>query len=270
MANSGREIVVEQFGAVRRLSLNRPEMRNAQSRALLDMLDQAFTEAGEDDATRVVVLAGKGKHFSAGHDLKEAQANRSFQTAEDRFDQEDAKYLGYCMRIYDFPKPTIAQVQGACITSGFMMANMCDLVVASEDAFFADPACVSIACAGPEVMIAPYVLGFRKAKEFLFTGGRMTAQEALDAGMVNRVVPLERLEEETLELAQKVAKAAPFAVKLTKRSLNRMADLAGLRAGINAHFDTHQITHHTREFAATVEAGLAKAIESGKALSKAG
>lgn len=264
MSEQSREVVIEQFGAVRRISLNRPEARNAQTRSLLDKLDEAFADAVADAATRVIILAGKGVHFSAGHDLKEAQQNRSHQTAEMRFDQEDAKYLGYCMNIYDCPKPTIAQVQGACITSGFMIANMCDLIVASEDAFFADPVCQSIGCAGPEVMIAPYVMGFRKAKEFLFTGGRMSALEAQNAGMVNRVVPLDRLEEETLELAQRVAKAAPFALKLTKRSLNRMHELAGLRAGIYGHFDTHQITHHTTEFLATVEGGLAKAIAGGK------
>lgn len=269
MSDETADIVCEMFGAVRRISLNRPHARNAQSRALLDQLDKAFTDGIDDPETRVIVLAGKGAHFSAGHDLKEAQQNRSYQTAEDRFDQEDAKYLGYCMRIRECPKPTIAQVQGACMTAGFVVANMCDLIVASDDAFFADPACQTIGCAGPEVMVAPYVMGFRKAKELLFTGERMSAREALEVGMVNRVVPAGELEAATLALAQKVAKAAPFALKLTKRSLNRMMDLAGYRTGIYGHFDTHQITHHTAEFAATVKAGLARAIEAGKSSAKA-
>lgn len=258
------EIACESIGPVYRISLNRPQVRNAQNRALLDQLEQAINFAANDDRTRVVILAAKGDHFSAGHDLKEAQRDRSHQTAQMRFDQEEDKYFGICMRLRDCPKPTVAQVQGACIAGGFMLVNMCDLIVASEDAFFSDPVVHTVALAGAEVLVHPYVMGFRKAKEFLFTGRRMSAREALEIGMINRLVEREALEDATLQLAEHIAKAPPFAMKLTKRSLNRMMDMLGYRSGLEAHFDSHQVTHHSTEFAEIIDGGLAASIQKGK------
>src|SRR5437868_6587249 len=146
-------LLIEQTGAVRRIWLNRPQARNAQSQQMLDELDAAFESARTDDATRVVVLAAKGAHFSAGHDLKQAQAERAEFTVEERWAYEEQRYFNYCMRIWDFPKPTIAQVQGACVAAGFMLANMCDLMVASEDAFFSDPVTHTMGAAATEVLI---------------------------------------------------------------------------------------------------------------------
>src|SRR5690606_26639847 len=117
-------ILVEEQGAVRRIVLAREAARNAQSQPMRDELDDALEAAARDDAVRVVVLAAKGAHFSAGHDLKEAQAKRADFTVEERWAYESKRYYGYCLRIWDFPKPTIAQVQGACVAGGFMIANM--------------------------------------------------------------------------------------------------------------------------------------------------
>src|SRR5690606_20512360 len=130
---------------------------------------------------------------------------------------------------------------------GFMVANMCDLLVASEDAFFGDPVVHMVATTGAEVMVAPYVLGFRKAKELLFTGERMSAQDGLMAGMVNRVVSRERLEEETLAMSNRIAKAPPFAIRMTKKSLNRGLDMMGFRAFLQAHHHTHLLAHQSAE-----------------------
>ena len=203
-------VLIEQSGAVRRLWLNRPGARNAQSRQMLDELDAAFEDARTDGATRVVVLAAKGEHFSAGHDLKQAQAERADFTVEERWAFEEQRYFGYCMRIWDFPKPTIAQVQGACIAGGLMLANMCDLIVASHDAFFSDPVTHTMGAAATEVLIHPWVMGLRQAKELLFTGGRLGAAEAKAIGMVNRVTSRDSLDAGTMELAQQVAKAPAF------------------------------------------------------------
>lgn len=171
-------LTVEQLGAVCRISLAREAARNAQSQQMLDELDQALQDAAEDESVRVVVLAGRGAHFSAGHDLKEAQAKRADFTVEERWAYESRRYFGYCMRIWDFPKPTVAQVQGACVAGGFMIANMCDLIVAAEDAFFSDPVGHTLAAAATEVLIHPWVMGLRRAKEMLFTGEKLEAQEA--------------------------------------------------------------------------------------------
>lgn len=258
-------LLTEQIGPVRRITLNRAEMRNAQSQQMLDELDAAFEAARLDSATRVVVLAANGPHFSAGHDLKQAQAERAEFTVEERWAYEEQRYFGYCMRIWDFPKPTIAQVQGGCIAAGLMLANMCDLIVASEDAFFSDPVTHTMGAASLEVLIHPWVLGLRQAKEMLFTGERISARQAREFGMVNRVVANDRLGEDTLALAQRIAKAPPFAMQLLKKSLNRSMDVQGMRQALSAHFDVHQLSHVTEEYRRTKEAGLASAIQGAKA-----
>lgn len=257
-------LTYERLGPVARICHNRPEARNAESRRLLAELDDAMQAAARDESVRVVILGGIGAHFSAGHDLKEAQAERSAFTVEERWAFEQRYYYEYALRIHDLPKPTIAQVQGACIAGAFMVANMCDLVVASDDAFFADPVCQSLGAAAVEVLIHPWVMGTRRAKEFLFTGERLEAAEAHRIGMVNRIVPRAALEEATLALAERIAKAPPFALTLTKRSLNRTLDIQGLRAALDAHFDTHQLSHMGSSFQAAKQDGLSGALARGK------
>ena len=165
------------------------------------------------------------------------------------------------MRIRELSKPTIAQVQGACIAAGFMVANMCDLMVASDDAYFSDPTCQTLGSASVEVLVHPWVLGMRKAKEMLFTGERFTAIEGLQYGMINRVVPRSELEEETLTLARRIASAPPFGLKLIKRSLNRTMDAQGFRTAVAAHFDTHELSHFSTEFKAISRERKAAAAE---------
>lgn len=264
----GQFLNIQTLGAVRRIELNRPNERNAQSQALLQELDDAFQEAEIDPEVRVVVLTGVGRHFSGGHDLKEAQEKRSYFSVEQRWAYEEKYYFNYCMRIREFSKPTIAEVQGACIAAGFMVANMCDLIIASEDAFFSDPVVHSIGAAAVEILIHPWVLGLRKSKEFLFAGGRIGAFEAERIGLVNKVVPAEELTAETLKLANRIAEAPPFGIKLTKRSLNRTADMMGLRSSLEAHFDTHQLSHFTNEMKQQTQGGIARSISHGKALSR--
>ncbi|MFL9895786.1 MULTISPECIES: enoyl-CoA hydratase [Paraburkholderia] len=249
---------------VARISHNRPQARNAESQALLDELDSAMRRATDDPAVKAIILAGEGEHFSAGHDLKEAALKRADFTVEQRWAYESRYYFDYALRILDCPKPTIAEVQGACVAGGFMVANMCDLVIASNDAFFSDPVCQSLGTAGVEVMIHPWVMGARKAKEFLFTGGRMSADEAARAGMVNRVVPRDSLRDETKALARKIAAGDAFAIMLVKRSINRGLDIQGLRAAMTAHFDAHQLSHLSESFQQRRSEGLAQSIARGK------
>ena len=252
---------IENHGAVRRILLAREAQRNAQSQQMLDELMAAFDEARVDNSVNVVVLGGKGAHFSAGHDLKQAQAERANFTVEERWAYEELRYFDYSMKIWDFPKPTIAQVQGACVAGGFMIANMCDLVVASESAYFSDPVGHTLGAAATEVLIHPWVMGSRKAKEMLFTGGKISAQEAKEIGMVNRVVSDAELSDATLALAQQIAKAPPFGLHLIKRSINRSLDSQGLRTALAAHFDTHQLSHLSEGFLTARDRGLANAIQ---------
>jgi enoyl-CoA hydratase len=140
-------VLYETTGPIATITMNRPEARNAQNTALIDDLDRAFDLAEADDDVRVVILAGAGDHFSAGHDLKALRqrvggvtsGGRMRATAEGKLRHEQVMYYDKCMRIHDFRKPTIAQVQGACVAAGLMLAAMCDLIVAADDAFFSNP-----------------------------------------------------------------------------------------------------------------------------------
>lgn len=254
----------QSINGVARIDHDRPQARNAESTLLLNEMHEAFRLATADPEVRVIILGGTGDHFSAGHDLKEAMTERREYTVEQRWAYEERHYFGYAMDVWDCPKPTIAQVQGACVAGAFMVANLCDLVVASEDAYFADPVCQSLAAASVEVLVHPWVMGLRKAKEFLFTGERMGAAEACRIGMVNRVVPRSELESATLALAQQIARAPPFAIALTKRSLNRTADIQGFRNALSAHFETHQLSHVTDETRILRQAGHHGALAKGK------
>jgi enoyl-CoA hydratase len=259
------QIAYEPLGRVGRIWHNRPGRRNAESAELLDEMDDALARAVADPAIRVIIIGGKGDHFSAGHDLKDATMLRKQETPEARYEFETLRYYDYCLRIWDAPKPTIAQVQGACIAGGFMLANMCDLVVASEDAFFSDPVVNAFGAAAVEVLVHPWVMGLRKAKQMLFTGGRILAAEAHAIGMVNEVVPREKLETATLALAEKIAESSSFALRLMKRSLNRTAEIQGFRSALNAHFDTHQLSHMSTEGQAQRAAGYENTLDRTKA-----
>ncbi|WP_313485170.1 enoyl-CoA hydratase [Stutzerimonas kunmingensis] len=264
MTTTYTDISYEVFGPVVRICHNRPRNANSESENLLAELDHALDVAKHDDSVRVVIIGGKGKHFSAGHDLMDGMEKRGDFSPEEHWLWESEHYLGNAFRIWDFPKPTIAQVQGACIAGGFMVANMCDIVIASEDAFFSDPVVHSLAAASVEALVHPWVMGTRKAKEFLFTGQRLGAAEAKEWGMVNHVVKLEELEDFTLKMANHIALAPPIGIRMMKRSLNRSADIMGFRNSLMAHFDTHILSTSTKEHFEVAAAGMRASLETAK------
>jgi len=240
-------LLTERTGAVLKITTNRPEVLNAQSRILLEELDDAFKRAVDDDAVRVIILAGAGKHFSAGHDLGSPQemADQKKTPLEPGFKGEYRRiferFFENTMRWRDLPKPTIAQVQGYCIMGGMMIASACDLIIASDDALFADRA-VKWGGAHVQYFAMPWDLGPRKAKEYLFTGVFIPAAEAEKLGLVNRVVPRKKLEEETMKLAQEIAERDPFALKFAKASVNEMQDAQGWRQAMQGAFKNYMLT----------------------------
>lgn len=242
-----RTLLYEKLGAVARITANRPEVLNAQSRVMIHELDQAFRMATDDPATRVVIVAGAGAHFSAGHDLgspdelEDQKAHPVGPGIAENLERLAALYLETCLRWREVPKPTIAQVQGYCIMGGLMLASCCDLIVAAEDALFADRA-VRWGGAHVQYFSMPWDLGPRKAKEYLFTGDYVDAREALRLGLVNRVVPREALEAATLELAQRIALQDPFALKLAKASVNETEDIQGYRRAMESAFKNYMLT----------------------------
>ena len=261
------------------VTMNRPRYRNAQNSAMTYALDAAFARAVDDEDVGVIVLAGSGDHFSAGHDIGTPDRdhhvhyeNRAIMWwdhvgrpgGDQRFARELEVYLGMCRRWREIPKPTIAMVQGACVAGGLMLAWTCDLIVASEDAFFADPV-VRMGIPGVEYFAHPWMLGPRFAKEMLFTGDRMTSRRAYELGMVNRVVARAELERETMALAARIAEMPGFGLALTKKAVNQAEDQMGLRAGIDSVFGLHHFAHaHNAELGAGPLGGMDVDVMSGR------
>jgi len=236
------QILYEVTDKVAVITLNRPQVANAQTMELLDDLDAAWTRAVADDEVRVIVLRGNGKHFSSGHDLKSGAALPEKITLEWIYKLEARKYLEYSLRWRNAPKPSIAAVQGKCIAGGLLLCWPCDLIIAAENAEFSDPV-VLLGIGGVEYHGHTWELGPRKAKEILFTGRAVTAREAEQTGMVNRVVPLDRLTDETMELASQISRMDPFALRQAKRAVNQTLDIQGFYAAIQSVFDIHQTGH---------------------------
>jgi enoyl-CoA hydratase len=264
-------IEYEVDGPVATVTMNRPEYRNAQNSAMTYALDAAFVRAVDDDEVKVIVLAGAGKHFSAGHDIGTPgrDVDQTFERkavmwwdhtgrsgGDQRFAREAEVYLGMCRRWREIPKPMIAMVQGACIAGGLMLAWACDFIVASDDAFFSDPV-VRMGIPGVEYFAHPWVMNPRAAKEFLFTGDRITAERARELGMVNHVVARERLREATLETATRIGAMPSFGLALTKKAVNQAEDLQGMRAGMDSVFGLHHFAHaHNAETSTDALGGM--------------
>ncbi len=238
------------------ITMNRPEYHNAQNGRMTYLLDGAFQRAVADDEVKVIVLAGEGKHFSAGHDI--GTPGRDVHLSQDRvtmwydhankeggeflYVREAEAYLGMCRRWRDIPKPTIAAVQGACIAGGLMLAWVCDLIVATDDAYFSDPV-VRMGIPGVEYFAHPYELNPRIAKEFLFTGNKMGAERAYQMGMVNQISTRESLTADVEALATKIAAMPRLGLALTKQAINNVEDLQGKRSAMEAAFAWHHFTH---------------------------
>ena len=248
---SEEAVVYEVVEHVATITMNRPEVANAQNTAVIDGIDHFLDVADADDEVRVVVLAGAGKHFSAGHDLKALVIGSDTdpwvamrETPEGKFRHEQTMYYERCKRLYSFRKPTIARVQGATVAAGLMLACMCDLIVAADDATFSNPV-LRMTGAGVELLVEPWELGIRKAKEFLWTGETIDAQEAWRLGLVNRVVPRDELATRTRELADRIALVPPITAQTVKDSLNQTGTLMGKRDALKYHFMAHHWVHNT-------------------------
>ena len=231
--------------AVGVITLDRPEAANAQSPKVLEELDLAWQAADHDDQVKVIVLRSNGKHFSAGHDMSGTDTGtigEDFSTPERHYDWETRHYLHYAKTWRDIPKPSIAAVQGKCIAAGLMLCWPCDLIMAADNAEFSDPVLAMGIC-GVELHAHPWEFGPRKAKELLFTGSSITAEEARQLGMVNHVVPLDDLESATYAMADRIAMVDSFALRMAKRAVNHTMDIQGYSNAIDSVFDMHHFGH---------------------------
>jgi enoyl-CoA hydratase len=228
----GPVLLIEDLGPVRRLTLNRSASLNALNAELMEALEAAFDEAAGDDDVRVVVLRGAGRAFCAGYDLNQDAEEGTKGAAE--WQRELDRDTERLLRILELPKPVIASVHSYCLAGGTDLMLACDLAVASDDAVFGY---VDIRFgSGVVSMFLPWVVGVRAAKELILTGeDRIPAAEALRIGLVNRVVPRGELDDATMALADEIAKNEPFVVRTMKASINRVWQIAGLRAALDAN-----------------------------------
>jgi enoyl-CoA hydratase len=216
-----------------RLVLDRPAKLNALNGELVAALTGALDAAEADPEVRVVVIEGAGRAFCAGYDLTEEAEGAIAGPAAWR--DVLAADVAATLRLLDSPKPVIAQVHGYALAGGLELAMACDLIVAAEGTQLGEPE-IRYGSA-PVTLLMPYLIGQKKTRELLFTGDLIDAAEAERIGLVNRVVPADRLAAEVDGLADRLARTPPEVMGLTKRMLNRAMDAAGFRDAVEAGID---------------------------------
>jgi len=239
-------LIVERAGAIATITLNRPDARNAIDLTMRRELVVALDEVEADEVGRVLVLTGAGGHFCAGGDVKSMRAQRS-TAAEGRARVELLNRM--VQRLVDFPRPTLAMVDGYAVGAGTNLALCCDLVVASDRAKFGELFNkIGLVPDGGGTWLLSRLVGLARAKELIFTGEVFDAAEAARIGLVNRVVPVAELERVTRALAEKIAAGPPGVLRLAKHMVNRAAtsdlaaalDLEAYSQGLAIASEDHQ------------------------------
>ena len=241
-------ILYEKHGAVAKVVTNRPRYKNAQSRLMIEEMDHAFAAANADDEVRVIILGAVGDTFSSGHDIGTPEEREDMRRrpippgVRGEYALSRYLFLDATLRWRNLDKPTIAQVQGKCIFGGWMFASAMDLIVAADDATFL-PALM-------QYFSVPWDLPLRKAKEVLFRSRFIDAEEACRLGFVNMVVPRERLEAETMALANEIAENDPFTLRMAKSAVNSAQDAMGFSNSIrnaHSHYMVHGLDSYTKD-----------------------
>jgi enoyl-CoA hydratase len=224
----------EKIENVARITMSRPERANALNDAMLDEIVQAVSTAEADGDIRAVVLTGDGKAFSSGFDLKDQMERRPTGISDWRpILQKDFDAV---VRFWLCPKPTIASVRGACLAGAFEMSLACDMTIASDTAFFGEPELKF--GAGIVVMLLPWLVGPKIAKEIIFTGeDRIPAQRAYELGVVNKIVAEDKLDDAALKLALYLSKIDPMLMRETKRAINKSFEMRGMLEALQAALD---------------------------------
>ncbi len=239
------------------VTLDRPESRNAQNKRMTYEMNAAFNDASRRSDVKVIVLRADGPHFCSGHDMRDTESHRDFDLVstsggfgregqEGHMAWEEEVYFQMCWRWRNLPKPLLAAAQGKTIAGGLMLLWVADVIVAADDALFSDPV-VGMGVNGVEYFAHPWELGARKAKELLFTGDWVTAQDAHQLGMVNHVVPAAELESFTMAMAERIATKPSFALKLAKESVNQALEAQGQFTALRSAFSLQHLAHsHNR------------------------
>jgi enoyl-CoA hydratase len=242
---SYQHIEVEQRGRIAIIRLNRPRYRNAQSRLMLEEMTAAFAALELDNSVHVIILAGAGEHFSAGHDLGtpeelEDQKRKPFGHGSlARVSRSWHLYVENSLRWRDVKKPTIAQVQGYCIFGGFLAASCMDIIIAADNARFLP--------SHLQLFTAPWDLGVRNAKRILFENRFIDAPEALELGLVSEVAPAAGLEDAVMAQAERWAENDLLTLRMLKQSINGAQDAMGYRTALHAAHANYLVLEMTRD-----------------------
>ena len=254
-------IVDSPLAGVSRITLNRPESRNALNNTLRGEIYGTLEANDNDDSIRVTIIRGAGKAFCAGYDLKsDTSAERPFHTAGG--DGSWARHVVEgAFRVWDLAKPVLAQVHGYCLAGGTELATSCDLVYIAEDAKVGYPVVRSMS--PPDNQFFPWVVGMRNAMEMMLTGDAISGEEAVQYGFANRAFPIESLEQEVLRVAEKIAKIPTDLEQMNKRAVHRQMELMGMRAAIRQGTEIQALAFHTESTRAhfkELRAGLTDAL----------
>jgi enoyl-CoA hydratase len=235
-------IIYEKKPPIAYVTLNRPEKLNALSQDLQIEVRDALEDAGwADDAIRVIVLKGAGRSFSAGFDISGGDGDTDVMQIRSRL----LKGKGFSATtwwdvFWNNPKPLIARIQGFCIAGGCATASFCDLRICSEDALFGAP---EIRTGGPYIPgVWPWIIGMTKARELLYTGNLIDAREAYRLGLVNRVVPADKLDEEVDKLALTIAKLPVATVEYNKKLINMAYEMMNIRSVVDRSMELEAVT----------------------------
>jgi enoyl-CoA hydratase len=253
------------------VTLDRPESRNAQNKRMTYELNACFDDASRRTDVKVIVLQADGPHFSSGHDMRDRESHREFDLVlthggfsregqEGQMAYEEEVYFQMCWRWRNIPKPVLAAAQGKTIAGGLMLLWVADVILAADDAQFSDPV-VGMGVNGVEYFAHPWEWGARKAKELLFTGDFVSAEEAHRLGMVNHVVPRDDLRDVTMQMARRIAMRPSFALKLAKESVNQTLEAQGQWTALRSAFSLQHLAHaHNRvRFGIPVDPGPPRA-----------
>lgn len=242
--NYQKIVVDEPLPMVRRITLNRPEKRNALSNELRTELFDALQRADEDDGIRCSILRGAGSCFSAGYDLASNVANGQPFYTPDGLSNWPRHVVDGFFRMWDMGKPIIAQVHGYCLAGGTELATACDLVYVADDAKIGYPVVRTIS--PPDNQFYPWIVGLRRSMELMLTGDSMTGVEAAASGFANRAFAADALESEVLAVAERVARVPTDVQQINKRAVHRQMDAMGIRAGIRAGTEMQQLATFTQ------------------------
>ncbi|MDA7772995.1 enoyl-CoA hydratase-related protein [Pseudomonadales bacterium] len=261
MADFKHILVDEPLPGVSRITLNRPDSRNALNNTLRSEIYGTLEANDNDPDVKVTILRGAGKAFCAGYDLKGNNSkNQPFHTSPG--DGNWARHVvdGF-FRVWDLAKPVIAQVHGYCLAGGTELATSCDLVYVANDAQIGYPVVRSMS--PPDNQFFPHLMGLRPAMEMMLTGDAISGDEAVTYGFANRAFPVDALETEVLKVAERIARVPTDLQQMNKRAVHRQMELTGVRAAIRSGTEIQALAFHTESTRAhfkELAAGLTDAL----------